>query len=106
KIREEIVLVERQMDQADQSLENWSDIFQAKKEQMFESARSCSKADDVLHDPDANLRRKAEAVKGCIEKINLTFRPTGKKYPTCELVNVDIIPRCGVEGEYPEFGLD
>jgi hypothetical protein len=72
------------MDQAEQSLENWSDIFQAKKEQMFESARSCSKADDVLNDPDANLRRKAEAVKGCIEKINLTFRPTGKKYPASE----------------------
>lgn len=106
KIREKIVLVERQMDQADQSLENWSDLFQAKKEQMFESARSCSKADDVLNDPDAKFRRKAAAVKECIERINLTFRPTGKKYPTCELVEAKIIPRCRDGDEHPDFGLD
>lgn len=106
KIREELVLVERQMDHADQCLENWSDIFQAKKDQMFESARSCSKADDVLNDPAANLRRKAAAVKECIEEINLTFRPTGKKYSSSELVEVEIIPRCGDGSGHPEFGLD
>ncbi len=36
----------------------------------------------------------------------VTFRPTGKKYSTSELVEVEIIPRCGGGSGHPEFGLD
>ncbi len=46
----------------------------------------------ALDDPDADNRRKARAVRSCIQRVNLTFQPTGKKYPTSELVEIEIIP--------------
>ena len=41
---------------------------------------------------DSSARRRTEAIGRVIKEIRLTFRPTGKKYPTSELVTVEMVP--------------
>ena len=47
---------------------------------------------------DASARRRADGVRSVVKEIRLTFKPTGKKYPTSELMKIEMVPNL----EYPD----
>lgn len=98
KANARIAELEDQMMAVEQGLTNWSARYQEIREEMFSHVYALKAATEALDDPDADNRRKARAVRKCIQKVNLTFQPTGKKYPTSELVEIEIIP---ADPEYP-----
>ncbi len=99
KTNDDIEALEIEMEELEGRLENLTDRFDQTLEALRTSCDGFYAAENALCDPRADNRRKARAVRSCIEKINLTFRPTGKKYPTSELVEIVFIP---VQAEYPD----
>jgi hypothetical protein len=71
---------------------NYPDLFDRRNEELRAVSMAFDNAEIALDDPAADNRRKASAVRACIQRINLTFKPTGKKYPKSELETVEIIP--------------
>ena len=98
KANARIAELEDQMMSVEANLTNWSGRYQEIREEMFAHVYALRAATEALDDPDADNRRKARDIRSCIQKVNLTFKPTGKKYPTSELVEIEIIP---AEPEYP-----
>lgn len=105
KANERISALEQGIEQLKGTLKNWSAELQRVREETYSHVMSLVAAEDLLDDPKSDNRRKAQAVLQCIEKINLTFRSTGKKYPKSELVNVEIFPNSGHIGERPNGAL-
>ena len=101
KANARIAEIEQQMTKIENSLTNWSERYQAARDEMFAHVLAFDAAQAALDDPAASNRRKSLAVRACIQRVNLTFRPTGKKYPTSELVEIEIIPISGVGPEGP-----
>jgi len=98
KTNDDIEALEIEMEELEGRLENLTNQFDQTLEVLRTSSDGFYAAENALCDPMADNRRKARAVRSCIEKINLTFRPTGKKYPTSELVEIEFIP---AQAEYP-----
>ncbi len=102
KTNDEIAGVEAEMESLETRLENLTERFDETLDILHKSCGAFFDAEKALDDPAGNNRRKARAVRSAIERINLTFRPTGKKYPTCELVEIEFIP---AKSEHPKGGL-
>ncbi|MBN70330.1 MAG: hypothetical protein CME32_13740 [Gimesia sp.] len=98
KTNDDIEALEIKMEELKGRLENLTDQFDQTLEVLRTSCDGFYAAENALCDPMADNRRKARAVRSCIEKINLRFKPTGKKYPTSELVEIEFIP---IQAEYP-----
>jgi hypothetical protein len=92
KANEKIGQMEEEMQRLESELVNYSDLFDRKTEELRAVSVAFDHAEAALDDPAADNRRKANAVRACIQRINLTFKPTGKKYPKSELESVEIIP--------------
>jgi hypothetical protein len=48
---------------------------------------------------ERQLRAKAEAIRRLVERIDLIFAPTGKKYPQSDPEAVVIVPKAGAGPE-------
>jgi DNA invertase Pin-like site-specific DNA recombinase len=97
---EEIGELEQEMERLEGDLVNYSEVFDRRNAELRAVSTAFDTAEAALNDPAASNRRKANAVRACIQQIDLTFQPTGKKYPKSELVKVEIIP---VEQPGPEY---
>jgi septation ring formation regulator EzrA len=102
KVNAQIAGLEGEMERIETQMVNLADEFDTSLARLRSSCDAFDKADAALADEKASARRKAEAVRTCISRINLTFRPTGKKYPKSELVDVEIIPNTDHDPEYPD----
>jgi DNA invertase Pin-like site-specific DNA recombinase/uncharacterized coiled-coil protein SlyX len=101
KANGQIAELEQAIDKVQAQLKNWGEELDTVREETAAHVMALDAAEDTLDDPKSDNRRKAEAVRSCIERINLTFKPTGKKYPKSELVAVEIIPNTSNGPEYP-----
>lgn len=90
------------MESLESRLGNLTEQFDGTLDILRTSCGAFYDAEKALDDPAGNNRRKALAVRSVIERINLKFQPTGKKYPTCELVEIEFIP---AQKEHPKGGL-
>ncbi len=93
--------LEAQMRDIEGRLTDVTGEFLKARDEMYAHSTAMFAAQKALNDPEANNRRKAQAVRACIQQINLTFRPTGKKYPKSELVKVEVIPATRHSPEHP-----
>ena len=92
KANDKIGQMEEEMQRLEGELVNYSDHFDQRNEELRAVSVAFDNAEAALDDPAADSRRKANAVRACIQRINPTFKPTGKKYPKSELAKVEIIP--------------
>lgn len=101
KANDRLFILEQEIERTKSRLKNWSEELERIREETCSHVTALSAAEDLLADPASDNRRKAQAVRSCIDRINLTFRPTGKKYPKSELVNVEIVPHIPPNGKHP-----
>jgi hypothetical protein len=57
-------------------------------------------AADKALDEESVVRRKAEAVGRVVDKIVVTFEPTGRRYPVGIVKRIEIVPRMGGERDF------
>jgi hypothetical protein len=101
KVNQRIGVLEEELQTLEAKLTNLSEEFDRVRDEMIAQCNALAEAKRAMDDPTANDRRKAQAVRSCIDQINVTFRPTGKKYPKSEIVKIEIIPRTQQTPEYP-----
>jgi DNA invertase Pin-like site-specific DNA recombinase/uncharacterized coiled-coil protein SlyX len=104
KANDQLAELEKEIERVQGRLKNWADEFDKIRDETTTHIMALDAAEAALEDPAADNRRKAQAVRACIQQVNLTFRPTGKKYPKSELVAVEIIPASPPEPEHPNGG--
>lgn len=104
KANARIAELEQAIERVQEKMKNWGDELDTVREETAAHVMAVEAAEQTLDDPKSDNRRKAQAVRGCIERINLTFQPTGKKYPKSELVGVEIIPNTSNGPEHPNGG--
>jgi DNA invertase Pin-like site-specific DNA recombinase len=102
KANARIAVLEDEMKHLEANMVNLAEDFDKRLAQLRVACDAFDAADEALSDESASTRRKAEAVRRCISRINLTFEPTGKKYPTSRLVAVEIIPNTDHDPEHPD----
>lgn len=104
KVLAQITAIEEEMTVLEARLVNQSERFNQRFADLQAMSFGFDDAAAALNDPATEARRKAEAVRQVIKQINVTFRPTGKKYPTSEVVDIEIVPVTPDDGppEYPD----
>jgi DNA invertase Pin-like site-specific DNA recombinase/uncharacterized coiled-coil protein SlyX len=100
KTNSKIAELEQEIERVDGKLKNWADELGKVREETYSHVTALDATEEILNDRKSENRRKAQAVRSCIDRINLTFRPTGKKYPKSELVGMEIIPNTSHGPEY------
>jgi hypothetical protein len=103
KVLGQITAIEEEMAVLEARLVNQSERFNQRFAELQAMSFAFDDAAAALNDPATEARRKAEAVGQVIKQINLTFRPTGKKYPTSEVVDIEIVPVTPDDGGEPEY---
>jgi hypothetical protein len=90
--------VQAQLDQVDAEIrdtrakfENAADVFKEASTECDRLGKDWQEAQELVEN-EASARRKAEAVRKVIARINLTFRPTGRRRPVSELMSIEWIP--------------
>jgi hypothetical protein len=104
KVKGHIAAIEQEMTVLEGRLVNQSERFTQRFDELQALSFAFDDAAAALNDPATEARRKAEAVRSVIKQINVSFRPTGKKYPTTEAVDIEIVPVTPDDGspEYPD----
>lgn len=104
KVKGQIAVIEEEMTVLEGRLLNQSERFNQRFSELQAMSFGFDDAAAALNDPATEARRKAEAVRQVIKQINVTFRATGKKYPTSEVVDIEIVPVTPDDGppEYPD----
>jgi copper chaperone CopZ len=95
--------VEQEITDTEAKLTNVADQLEDTRRELAKLATEWGEAAEAMH-AESSARRKAEAVRKVIHKIVVTFKPTGKKHPTSEVVDVEIVPQGGtgdVTGKCP-----
>jgi hypothetical protein len=102
RTQKEIEEVDAQTRDAERFSENAADAY-VDAEREFERLSRDWDAAQVTLSGESQNRRKAEAIRRVVERITVTFRPTGRKNPAGEVANIDIKTNadCGYRGTLP-----
>lgn len=101
KANSQLADLEKEISTIKSRLYNWAIELDRVRDETTAHVMALDRAEETLKDPASTNRRKAQAIRSCIEQIKVTFRPTGKKYPKSELVSLEIIPLLAAGKEYP-----
>ena len=91
RLQAQIDQIDTEIRETEVKLDNAADAFQQANDQYDRLNREWQEAQSAV-ETEASARRKAEAVRKVISRINLQFRPTGKKRPVSELLAIEWIP--------------
>ncbi len=96
KLQDQLMDIEAKMDQAEAAMTDHSETWQQQKIRTQEIRQAIA----TVQEEKPGLRAKSEALGKIIARIEVTFKPTGKKYPQAVPEFVTIIPHTGKEVRY------
>lgn len=91
KVQAQIDQIDMEIRDAEAKLENAADAFNKASEEYERISREWQEAQRSV-ETESSARRKAEAVRKVVSRINLLFRPTGKRRPVSELLAIEWVP--------------
>lgn len=83
--------LEAQIVQTEALLADAEKVFDDAIATVMRLMKDWQKARDALKG-ETSARRKAEAIRSVISRIDLTFKPTGRRRPSSELTQVHVVP--------------
>ncbi|MFQ3650549.1 MAG: recombinase zinc beta ribbon domain-containing protein, partial [Gemmataceae bacterium] len=103
KKQEELAVLEGQLEEIERLL---ADVSGEASEQVrrLEQVRALIQQASSQGQGERQVRAKAEAIRRLIERIDVFFTPTGKKYPQSVPDAVVIVPKAGPEVRYDVLG--
>jgi DNA invertase Pin-like site-specific DNA recombinase len=103
KKQEELAVLEAQLEETERLL---TDVSGEAGEQIrrLEEVRALILQAESQGEGEHHVRAKAEAIRRLVERIDVVFTPTGKKYPQSVPEAVVIVPKSGPEVRYDVSG--
>lgn len=99
KVNAELAELDARLAELENRLGNAADEAADVRAELARVSEELDTAESSLEGDDD--RRTAEAVRQVVERVDLTFAPTGRKCPTSKLVEVVVVPKGADPRRYP-----